>query len=227
MASRTTLSRDALDATPAAGDAGVVRPSVDHGRLATYAALGGLAGAVPLPWVPDSLVRRVRGALAHDVAARHGVSLTPEARAALAEPSGGGGPPSATAQALRFVGVRLGARLLSRFGPFALVWPAREAVRTFVLGHLLDRYVAVARAERAVRIDLAEARRVRRAIDGAVVRALAVAPSRAVEPTAVDDQLDAFTALIDGLIGLAAGVPARVTQRLDAAFDELVSEADG
>jgi hypothetical protein len=203
------------------------RPAVDGGRLGVYAAIGASVGAVPLPWLPGSLAKRVRGSLVHDIAVRHGVSLTPEARAALADPAGlDASPRGWIEQGMRFVGVRLAARALTRFGPIGMVWPLREAVRTFALGHLFDRYLAALRTERAVRIDVEEARHVRRAIDGAFARAVTLAPEPVEEPTPVDDQRDATTALLDGLFSLAAGVPDRLVRRLDLAFDELFGASD-
>src|SRR5271165_5523905 len=82
---------------------GLARPSVGPGRVGTYAVLGAVAGAVPLPWIPDALTRRVRGALTQDIAARHGLSITLEARDLLAEPAGTEGPRGLGAQAIRFV----------------------------------------------------------------------------------------------------------------------------
>ena len=156
---------------------------VDRGRLGVYAAIGATVGAVPIPWVPDALARRVRGALVHDIAARHGLSLTQEARDVLAEPAGPDGPRSVLAQAVRFVGARVALRALTSSAPRGRL-AAPQRARTYVLGHLFDRYLELARTERAVRIDVEEARRVRLAIDGAFVRALTVDPPRVAEPTA-------------------------------------------
>jgi hypothetical protein len=203
-----------------------LRSPVDRGRLGVYAAVGASVAAVPLPWVPDSLARRVRGALVHDVAVRHGLSLSRDAREVLSEPAGPDGPRGLVAQTLRFVGVRLAARALTGFGPLRMLWPVRNALQTYVLGHLFDRYLELGRLERAVRVDAGEARRVRLAIDGALARALTVEPAPAEEPTVIDDQRDAATAFIDGLLGLAAGVPGRLVGRLDAAFDELLAHGD-
>jgi hypothetical protein len=223
MATPSTLTRDDADSLPTVA----MRSPVARSRLAVYATLGASVGAMPLPWVPDSLLRRVRGALVHDIAVRHGLSLTREAREVLSEPSGADGPRGLTSQAFRYLGARLAVRALTRFGPIAVVWPLRDALRTYVLGHLFDRYVEIARTERAVRIDAEEARRVRHAIDGALRRAITVDASVTDEPTAVDDQRDAVTALVDGLIGLAASLPDRLMRRLDAAFDDLLTRADG
>ncbi len=211
--------------TEAASDKATVAPrvaQVDSGRVGVYAALGASAGAIPLPWVPDALVRRVRGALVHDIAIRHGVSLTREARDALAEPSGARGGRSLLRQALRFVGTRLAVRSLTAFGPIGLFWPVQSAIQTYVLGRLFERYLSVGRTERAVRIDAEEARRVRDAIDGALTRALGVSLEPLPEPTSTDDERDLVTAVVDAMLSLAAGIPAKLTRRLDAAFDDVI-----
>ena len=223
MADRSPLTRDDVESLPAVGP----RSPVERGRLGVYAGLGAAVGTMPLPWVPDSLVRRVRGAVVHDVAVRHGLSLTQEARDVLCEPAGPDGPRGLMAQTVRFFGLRLAARALPRVGPLRMVWPVRNAFQTYVLGHLFDRYLELGRTERAVRIDAGEARRVRQAIDGALARALTVEPPQPEEPTVIDDQRDAMTAFIDGMLGLVAGMPSRLVGRLDAAFDDLLAHGDG
>jgi hypothetical protein len=220
---RSPLTRDDGESLPSVAS----RSPVERGRLGVYAALGASAGAVPLPWLPDSLVRRVRGAVVHDVAVRHGVSLGVEARDVLSEPAGPDGPRGLVAQTVRFVGLRLAARALTSVGPVRMLWPVRNALQTYVLGHLFDRYLALGRTERAVRVDASEARRVRQAIDGALAHALTVESPEVREPTVIDDQRDALTAFVDGMLGLAAGVPGRLVGRLDAAFDELLAHGDG
>ena len=138
------------------------------GRLGTYTILGAACGIVPLPWIPDAVARRVRGALVHDLTSRHGLSVTPDARALLVEPNSGEGPRGLLAQGARFAV----SKVLGRLGPLALISPLRSALGTWALGHLLQRYVETSRATRSVRIDVEEARRVRRAMDQAVVYAL-------------------------------------------------------
>jgi hypothetical protein len=216
---------EALD-TPAAVPLAAAAPQGDT-RLGVYVLLGASAGSVPLPWVPEALLRRVRGALLHDVATRHGVSLTPEARAILCDPLGVGAPRGVVADALRFVGGKVAMRALTLLGPASLVWPVGGALRTYVLGHLFEHYLAVARTDRAVRVDAAEARRVRAAIDAAFARVVTMS-ARAPEPEpepggSIDDQRDATTALIDAILGFTARVPTLITRRLDAAFDETLA----
>jgi len=223
MAHRSPLTRDEVDSLHSVG----TRSPVERGRLGVYAAVGASVGAVPLPWVPDALIRRVRGAIVHDVAVRHGLSLAPDARDVLCEPAGPDGPRGLVSQTVRFFGLRLAARALRRAPPMRMVWPLRNALQTYVLGHLFDRYLELGRTERAVRIDAGEARRVRQAIDGALARALTVEAPAAEEPTVIDDQRDALTSLVDGLLSLVAGVPGRLLGRLDAAFDDLLAHGDG
>jgi hypothetical protein len=219
---RSHLTRDDVDALPRVGAAAAVEP----GRLGVYAGLGAAVGVVPLPWLPGALVRRVRGAVVHDIAVRHGLSLAVDARDVLSDPSGPDGPPGLLSQTVRFVGFRLAARALRRMPPVRFLWPARNALETFVLGHLFDRYVELSRTERAVRIDADEARQLRRAIDGALARALTIESPPYAEPTVIDDQRDAITAFVDGLLGLVAGFPGRLVDRLDTAFDELLAHGD-
>jgi hypothetical protein len=193
------------------------------GRLGIYAAMGASAGAVPLPWIPDVLARRVRGALVHDIAVRHGRSLESDAREALADPAGPNGQSGMIGQALRFLGAKLATRALTGLGPVVLFRPLRAALHTYVLGHLFDRYLERAGTPRHGRISVDEARRVRVAIDRALLRALTVDVDPLAAPTDADDARDETTAFIDGVLGVAAGVPERLMQRLDAAFDDIVA----
>ncbi len=190
---------------------------VEAGRLATYATLGALTGALPLPWIPDLLAKRVRGTLVYDLAARHGFSLTPEARDVLADPSDG---TTGAVKAARFVGFKL----LSRIGPLALVPPIQGAVVVLVLGHLFDRYLQ-GRHEPAVRIDVTEARRVRAAIDGALVEALSVDVKLGERGIAPEELRDSTTQLVDRVLSGAASLPGWLMRRLEVAFEKLIAAA--
>lgn len=182
--------------------------------------LGAASGVVPLPWIPDAVVRRVRGALVHDLTSRHGLSLTPEARAVLIEPSSANG-----SSYLRQGVVFAVTRVLGRFGPLAMIAPVRTALGTFVLGHLLHRYLDTARIARSVRIDVEEAKLIRRAVDQALLDALTTDGKgpRENPPRPSDDLRDQTTQILDGVFISIASVPAWLVRRLDAAFDELVS----
>jgi len=199
------------------------RAPLGTGRLGVYTALGAATGSVPLPVLPDQLVRRLRGALVHDVSARHGLSLTAEARDVLSAPHPGDTPPTLIAQAMRYAS----SKLLARFTPLGFLSPVRSAAQTFALGHLLDRYIATARRERAVRIDREEARRVRRAIDHAVINTLRsdLHPAAAPSAAPIEDLRDQVTQILDGIVIAAAGIPDWMVRRLDAAFDEAIRRA--
>jgi len=196
----------------------VEKDPLGAGRISVYTAIGGAIGAVPLPWVPDSIARRVRGALVQDVAARHGLSITPEARAALAEPDGPDGPRGFLSQAFKFATQKV----LVRFVPLGFLPPLRSAAQTFALGHLFHRYLQTARNDRAIRIDLEEARRVRKAIDASVFVALRVElrPESAARHNPPEDLRDNVTQIVDGFIIAAASIPDVLVRRLDTAFDE-------
>jgi hypothetical protein len=190
------------------------------GRLGAFTLLGAAAGSVPLPWVPTALVRRVRGALVQDIAARHGLALSPEARAAFAEPSRSVRPPGATREAMRFLAVRA----LRRLGPVRVLSPVRAAVETFVLGRLFARYL-VSRPETTRRIDEAEAVGVRHIIDGALLRALTAEVGSEKDALALptDDFRDELTQAIDGALIATAGVPSWLVRHLDTAFDDMIA----
>jgi len=215
-----------LTADGAAQHVPSVRPMLERGRLGVYSVLGAVGAAVPLPWVPEALARRVRGALVHDVASHHGLSLTPEARHVLSEPTEPDVPRSAVSQALKFFGIRLSVRILGRVGPIAMLWPLHGGLRTYVLGHVFDRYLRRWRRESVIRIDVREARLVRRAADGALLRAVTARAAAAADPPCIDDQRDPVTSLVDTLLGSAAGVPDQLLRRLDVAFDELLARPD-
>lgn len=198
------------------------RPQFGGGRLGTYTALGAVSGVVPLPWIPDAIVRRIRGALIHDLTARFGLSLTPEARAILIEPNGAeGSQQSYVKQGVSFAITRV----LGRFGPLGMLGPVRTALGTFVLGHLFERYLETARLARSIRIEAEEARRIRRAIDQALVYALTTEGGRSREnaPFGPEDLRDQTTQFVDGVFISIASAPGWLVRRLDAAFDETLA----
>lgn len=197
------------------------RRAFGSGRLGTYTVLGGAMGVVPLPWIPDAVAKRIRGALVHDLSARHGLSLTPEARAILASPSGDAGARGILNQGVKFA---IG-KVLGRFGPLAVIPPIRSALGTWVLGHLLQRYLETARTQRSARIDVEEARRVRRAIDQALIYALTTEghASREDPPIPPEDLRDHTSQVIDGVLISITSLPGWLQRRLEAAFDEVLS----
>lgn len=209
-----------MDPLSKSQDSDITRPNPPHGaRVGVYTALGALSGVIALPWLPDTVARRVRGALAQDLCSRHGVALTPEARAVLSEPDADvlSGKMGA---ALRFVALRW----LKRFSPLGFLPPVRSAVSTFALGHLMDRYFVRHRKERATRMDVEEAKHLRALVDKAVVELLRtdLQVPRDNVGAAPEDLRDGVTQLIDGVVIAVASVPDMITRRLDAAFDAVV-----
>ena len=151
---------------------------------------------------------------------RHGLSLPPEARTLLVAPTGTEGPRGLLKTGARFA---LG-KVLGRFGPFGLIGPVRSALGTYALGHLLQRYLQASRTERSVRIDVEEARRVRRAIDQATIYALTTEarPSREESPHAPEDLREKNEQVVDGVLISIASMPGWLVRRLEAAFDEVI-----
>jgi len=195
------------------------RPQLGGGRLGTYTALGAATGIVPLPWLPDAVSRRIRGALVHDLTSRHGLSITKEARSALVEPEKEKGPRRYFDMGVKFAITQL----LGRIGPFAAIGPMRGALSTFVLGHLLQRYLDGGRRERSVRIDFEEARALREAMDAALLLALTTSATDRDRPVfAPEDLRDGTTQVIDGVLISIASAPGWLLKRLDAAFDEVL-----
>jgi hypothetical protein len=180
--------------------------------------LGAAVATIPIPFVPGSLAGRVRGALVQDVCARHGLSLTPDARRVLAGPGLAEGPEGIAGAALRFATKRV----LSRLGPLTILPTVRSGLLTYAIGHLLVRYLET-RESRAVRIDVDEARKVRTAIDRALTQAIYTPARNDSDSAGPPEELrDQITQAMDGVIAAIAGLPGHLVRRLDAAFDESI-----
>jgi hypothetical protein len=192
------------------------------GRLAILTALAVASRAIPVPFVPDRVLHRIRGAAAHDVASRHGLSLTSDARDALAEPN----PDKRTTLLARKLAESVTNRLLRRFGPFGRISSVLRALEVFALGHLFERYLRDVRPKGAVRMHVEEARALRDAIDRAVLRTLSpsLEPRGVTLPGPAEDLRDEFTRWIDAVLLTGASLPGYVERRLDAAFDAVVAE---
>jgi hypothetical protein len=179
--------------------------------------------AIPIPFVPDQVLVRVRGAVVHDVAARHGLSLTSDARAALAEPD--------SEARTRFVRAAesVARQILRQLRPLGVLTAASRGVELYALGLLLERYFSNVRAEGAVRVHLEEARLVRAAIERSILRALspALRPAPTTLGEGVEDLRDEFTRWIDALLLTSAALPSYLERRLEAAFDEIVEQTPG
>jgi hypothetical protein len=193
------------------------------GRLAVLTGLAVAAASIPLPVVPTRLLARIRGAIAHDTVARHGLSLTTDARLILAEPA-------ADRPVVRRAAEAVALELLRRLRGVGVLAAAGRALEVYALGHLLDRYLATARPTGAARIHAEEARRIRELIHRAVMRTLSPSlnPSVVVLPAGAEDLRDELTRWTDTLLLAGAAAPGYLERRLDAAFDDVVkSESNG
>lgn len=193
------------------------------GRLAVLTAYAVAATVIPIPFVPDRVIGSVRGALAYDIASRHGLSLTTDARQVLSEAN------SELRTKLVRTAETIARQLLRRVRPFGILASASRGIELYALGLLFERYVTTFRRSAAVRVHQEEARLVRDAIDRALLRA--VSPSLKPTPTTinegVEDLRDEFTRWVDALVITTASVPSYLERRLLAAFDEVVAEMPG
>lgn len=208
--------------TPSSIDATMIG-APPPGRLGLLTAFAVAASAVPVPIVPDRIVDRVRGAIAHDTASRHGLSLTTEARAVLAAPGS-----IDRAMALKALEAVI-TTVLRRLGPLGAAVFVARGLETFALGHLFDRYLSSHRDERGVRIQADEARHVRTLIDRALLRAFSptLRPAIATLPGPIEDVRDEWTRWTDMFLLTTATLPSYVERRLEAAFDQVLAEARG
>jgi hypothetical protein len=192
------------------------------GPTSVLSILGFAAGAVPIPFVPSLALRRVRGALVHDIAGRHGLCFTEEGRKEMAEPSR-----TISNGAFLATAAFLARRTLRRFGVLGILPPLTAWLEVYALGLLFQRYLEHSRSSRTLRIHDAEARRIRRAIDRAISRAMSwnlkLGPRRSGgEPT--EDLRNLPTRLFDGILLATAALPEHLRRRLEAAFDAALDE---
>lgn len=203
-------------------------PTPPSARVALLAAASAFAGSFPIPVLPVRIVRALRGALAHDVLAQHGLVLTAEARDVFADP---GWIPSRGRGLVRDTVQYLASRMFVRFAPFgSIAVPARTAYEVLAFGRLLERYVELFRGKseafgRTVRVERAEAEHVRSMIESAALKALTPSLQTDLLPVreAPEDHRGMVDRFLDGAILGATRLPDVVAARLDAAFDSLAA----
>ena len=166
---------------------------------------------------------RVRGAVVHDIVSRHGLSLTSDARAMLADPD--------SEQRTRMVKVAetIVRQVLRRLKPLGVINSVSRGLEVFALGLLLERYITEVRPGGQVRMHLEEARKVRGMIDRAAVRALSpsLKPGQATLADGLEDLRDELTRWVDAILLTSAALPSYLERRLEAAFDQVVGETPG
>jgi hypothetical protein len=196
--------------------------SPSSGRLAILAGLSLAASAIPIPFLPDRMIVQIRGAIVHDLAGRHGVSLTSEARTAFSEVSADSPMRDLFKRGLGI----LSKTFVKKLSPLSTFFTASAAVEVFALGHLFDRYLERHRGSKSVRMSADEARAVRKLIEGAVIRAFSPTLQAEQIPILppVEDLRDEFTRWADTLLLAGANLPGYLERRLNAAFDGLIAE---
>jgi len=191
------------------------------GRLMMLSAVSIGALALPLPFVPERMVGRLRGALAHDIAARYGLSMTADARKILADPARTTGLQHVARTTLEMIG----RTLLSR-GPLGALTSVAGGLEVYAFGHLFERYLTRVRNSQAVRIGIDEAKLIRLLIDRSALRIMSpyLKPAPITVQDVVEDLRDEFTRWVDTAILTSASLPSYLERRLEAAFDEVVAE---
>ena len=193
------------------------------GRLAVLTAYAVAAAAIPIPLLPDRMLIRVRGAVVHDIVSRHGLSLTSDARAMLADPD--------SEQRTRMVKVAetVVRQVLRRLKPLGAINSVSRGLEVFALGLLLERYITEVRPTGQVRMHLEEARKVRGMIDRAALRAFSpsLKPGQTIMADGLEDLRDELTRWVDAILLTSAGLPSYLERRLEAAFDQVVGETPG
>lgn len=193
------------------------------GRLAVMTAYAVAATIIPIPFLPDRVLSRVRGAMVYDIASRHGLSITTDARSTLSEPD------SELRTKLVRTAETIARQLLRRVRPLGVLASASRGLEIFALGLLFERYITKVRKSAALRVHHDEARLVREAIDRSILRAFSpsLKPATTTMGEGVEDLRDELTRWIDALLLTTAAVPSYMERRLEAAFDEVVAEMPG
>lgn len=132
--------------------------------VTVYATVAALAGAVPVPLLDSALSELARGAAMRRVAKRHGVTLTPDARAILAGPGAVGATSSERGKLLK-------SALATVLAPFRIAARIEDGLGTLFAAVLLDHFLRRPDRPKGATLTEAEARRVRVAIERAVAAA--------------------------------------------------------
>lgn len=190
--------------------------------MLSAASMGALA--LPLPVVPERMVTRLRGALAHDIASRYGLSMTADARKILSSATRHPGPQNVARTTVETI-----ARTLLSRGPLGALTTIGGGLEVYAFGHLFERYLARVRQTQAVRISIDEAKLVRMLIDRSIMRLFSpyLQPESITVQGVVDDLRDEFTRWVDTAILTSASLPSYLERRLEAAFDAVAAENQG
>src|SRR5262245_66319129 len=98
------------------------------GRLAVLTAYAIAANAIPIPFLPDRVLLRIRGAIVQDVVSRYGISVTSDARKILADPS------ADQRRLLVRAAEGVARQLLKRVGPIGVITTIPSGPEVYALG---------------------------------------------------------------------------------------------
>lgn len=201
--------------------------------VTVYAAVAGLASAVPVPLLDTVLSELARGAAMRRVARRHGVVLTPDARAILAGP----GAVHATSTER---GRMLKSALSTVLAPFRIAARIEDGVGTLLAAILLDYFLRRPDRPRGAALTEGEARRVRAAIERAIADsgfdALKTIPlgvwkivRRGFDAviTADTESRSPLERLVDAILDGLADAPDELVDTLIHNFDEALTRDGG
>ncbi len=201
--------------------------------VTVYAAVAGLARAVPVPLLDTVLSELARGAAMRRVARRHGVVLTPDARAILAGP----GAVHATSTDR---GRLLKSALSTVLAPFRIAARIEDGVGTLLAAILLDYFLRRPERPRGAALTEAEARRVRAAMERAIAAsgfdALKTIPLGALRVlrrgfdaliTADAEARSPLERMIDAILDGLADAPDELVDTLIHNFDEALASDGG
>jgi hypothetical protein len=191
------------------------------GRLGILTGLSLAVSAIPLPILPERLVFQIRGAIAQDVAGRHGLSLTTDARRCLAESGGESPMRDVLKRGLGFLCLTF----VKKLSPLSTLFSASSAFEVFASGHLVDRYLEQHRGSKSVRIQVDEAPRAPQTHRRGCC---AFSPTLKPDPMPlppVEDLRDEFTRWVDTLLLLSAGLPGWRRAPARCRFDALRARA--
>ncbi len=210
----------------------VERKEGRSGAVSVYAAAAGLASALPIPFVDGIVAAAARGGAMRRIAKRRGISLTSEARHVLGKAGIDRDP--------KVKGYRLVRSVVQRFVlPLAALDRVEDGLASLASSLLFQRYLELEDVPSGTTIDAPEAKRIRRAIDIAVVGGVGdamktvpdnmrdlgnalIAAARSLD----DEGRGRHEAVLDTLLDAIADVPEGVFDTLVARFDRALLEGD-
>lgn len=208
-------------------------PSPIAGFVPVYAIAAGLAAAVPMPFVDSLLARTARGSAMRRVAARHGLTLAPEARRILGE--------AELPKDTRVKGYRVARTVVQRYlFPMIPISRLEDALAALGSAMLFDAYLRHRPMPPGSVVSVADAQEIRKAIDASLVQGSGdlavslpeVARRIASESYSIVRSTDAegrkrHEALLDHLLDAIADVPEGMLRALELRLEQELAREGG